>query len=107
MVSKKVCLIGMSILGLGLLSGCAIAPNQVGWALIQKTTEPIVAIPPADASKLGEACASNILGFIAMGDMSIEKAKFNGGIKTVSSVNQSTFSVATFFVKKCTIVTGS
>lgn len=38
-------------------------------------------------SKMGEACAKSILGWVTLGDASVEKAAKDGGITTVSSVD--------------------
>lgn len=62
--------------------------------------------PKAVGSKTGEACASNILGMILTGDMSLEAAAQAGGISKVASVDYSYTNVLGFFAKACTIVNG-
>ena len=89
-----------------LLGGCAIQPQGLGFGIIQNSVDPVTATSET-APKVGEACGVNILGIYAGGDMSIEKAKFQGSITKVSSVNTSVFSFLGIFAKRCTIVTGN
>lgn len=60
----------------------------------------------AQPSKRGEACAHNILGFVAFGDASIDAAKHNGGITRVASVEQNPARILSYYAKYCTIVRG-
>ncbi len=55
--------------------------------------------------KTGEACVTNILGVVATGDASINKAAKNGGIKKVSTVDI-TGKPGFFTSEYCTKVTG-
>ncbi|MCX7811020.1 MAG: TRL-like family protein [Leptospiraceae bacterium] len=59
------------------------------------------------ASKTGEACASSILGLVAIGDASVEAAKSQGGINDVSYVDYQTFSILGLYAKLCTVVRGN
>jgi hypothetical protein len=57
--------------------------------------------------KKGESCAMSILGLIAVGDASIDTARRNGGIRSISSVNEHWTSIlAGLYSSKCTVVTG-
>ena len=87
------------------LSACAIVPSQLGFALIQSNKEPITATEVAPR-RMGKACGFNIFGVIAAGDISIEKAKRNGGIQRVASVDKDVFSLLGAFSQVCVIVTG-
>jgi hypothetical protein len=59
------------------------------------------------ASKTGEACASSILGLVAIGDASVEAAKSQGGINDVSYVDYQIFSVLGLYARLCTVVRGN
>jgi hypothetical protein len=60
------------------------------------------------SSKRGEACGFNILGLVAFGDLTLEKAKKDGNISEVSSVDV-TFSGVLYppLLQKCTVVEGN
>lgn len=58
----------------------------------------------SNSTKVGEAWSKNILGMYASGDASIEAAKKNGNITTVSSVDTKIFAVRPFYGSVCTIV---
>ena len=58
------------------LVGCATTSStSAGWALITNAVDPVTATAAPGTSKTGEACVHNVLGLIAFGDASIEKAK--------------------------------
>ena len=94
------------LLSLSVLSGCAMQPQYLGSGIIQNSVDPITATAE-ETAKVGKACGFNIFGIYAGGDMSIELAKYNGGIKKVSSVNTSVFSIFGLIAHRCTIVSGS
>jgi hypothetical protein len=102
---KKGLLFGLLALSMVGLSGCAIVPSQLGFALIQSDKEPITATEVAPR-RMGKACGFNILGILATGDISIEKAKRNGNIQRVASVDKEVFSILGALSQVCTIVTG-
>lgn len=56
--------------------------------------------------KTGEACAESILGWIAIGDASIETAAKNGGITTVTTVNRRVKNYLGVYAQYCTVVKG-
>jgi hypothetical protein len=89
-----------------IISGCAMQPQSLGYGIIQNSVDPITATSET-SPKVGKACGYNIFGIYAGGDMSIELAKYNGGITKVSSVNSSVFSIFGLIAKRCTIVSGS
>ena len=57
-------------------------------------------------NRVGEACATSILGAIATGDASIETARRNGGITMITSVDGKSESILGLYAKYCTIVRG-
>jgi len=57
-------------------------------------------------TKTGKACMLSILALVASGDASIEKAKAEGGITKVASVDYNAFNVLGVYGKYCTIVKG-
>lgn len=91
------------------LSGCALTGfhTKNGGAFISDFTESDQATSHSAATKMGEACSKNILGVYSSGDSSIEAAKKNGNITTVSSVDTKIFAVRPFYGSVCTIVRGN
>lgn len=67
------------------LTGCA-SPYPVG-TLYTDMTLPMQATASAGGSKVGTAECKTLLSMLATGDCSIEAAKANGGISTVSHVD--------------------
>ncbi len=61
----------------------------------------------AAGSKKGSACASNILGYIALGDASIAAAKKSGGITEVSHIDYQSTNILGIYGTTCTMVRGS
>ena len=99
---KKLLLIAMLAVG---LSGCAAVPSHLGMALVQIDKEGVT-VADASARKMGRACGSNILGVVALGDLSIEKAKRSAGIQKVATVDKEVKSFFGVYSHVCTIVTG-
>ena len=87
-----------------MLCACATPPTYVGTALFAQTQQPIVATN-APGTKVGRACATNILGLLIQGDMSVEAAKKNGKITQVASIDRDIKSYAVYS-EVCTVVTG-
>lgn len=54
----------------------------------------------------GKACANSILGYIAVGDASIQAAARKNGIKQIASVSHTTSGVLGVSAEYCTIVRG-
>lgn len=102
---KKV-LLGSTLAGMLMLAGCAGGP-YAGGALFSQTQLPVTATEAADAcTKSGEASMINILGIVAIGDASIEAAKKNAGVTTVSTVDTDFFNILGLFAKSTTKVCG-
>ena len=90
-----------------LVTGCAGVVSPVGLGLIYTDVQgPIGATDESASSKRGSACASNYLGLFASGDASIEAAKRDGGISSVTSVDHDSMSVLMLYGRFCTIVVG-
>jgi hypothetical protein len=87
--------------------GCAVVASPVGNAAIYTEVKgPIDVGSGASAAKLGRACAANYVGFVAVGDASIEAAKKHGGIATVASVDHESLNVLGVYSRFCTLVAG-
>lgn len=87
-----------------LLGACATPATHAGTALFAQTQQPVMATN-APGTKVGRACATNILGLLIQGDMSIEAAKKNGKITQVATVDTDIKSYAVY-AEVCTVVTG-
>ncbi|MCK4441506.1 MAG: TRL-like family protein [Sulfurovaceae bacterium] len=88
------------------VSGCAFRPTQA--FVYTDTKAPYMATSSdSQANKRGisEEC-TNILGIVATGDCSIDSAKKNGGITTVSSVDWEGTSFLGIYSSGKTVVTG-
>ena len=83
----------------GVLSG-------TGPALITAVDEGGAATDQSATSSVGKACSANILGLFAVGDSSVDTAKMDGDITTVSSVDHEYLNVLFLFGRVCTIVRG-
>ena len=89
------------------LNGCAVVASPVGnGALFTATKGPVTATNLESASKSGEACSQNLLGFIVSGDASIATAKKAGNISKVATVDHSFVSFLGLYSQFCTQVTG-
>ena len=87
-----------------MLAACATPPTEAGVSLFAQTTQPLM-VTGNTGTKVGRACATNVLGLLVSGDMSIEAAKKNGRITQVASVDKEVKSYA-IYAEVCTIVTG-
>lgn len=102
---KKI-LYPLAFTGLAFLTGCAAGPYASG-AFFTAQKAPVTATGEAKScAKKGESVAVNYLGFVALGDASIEAARQAGGITTVTSVDYDNYSILGFYNKTTTIVCG-
>ena len=92
----------LSILALTMV-GCAHGP--VNGFLYSDITVPTGATSNPTGNRIGESCASSILGLVAMGDASIETARRNGGINMITSIDEHYLNYF-FYQKSCTVVRG-
>lgn len=106
-IDMKHLIVTASIFCALLVSGCATtgAYTRTGGGWISSFKEVQSVTSSSKANKRGEACALNILG-VAVGDASVETAKRNGGITTVSSVDSDITNILYVYGKNCTIVLG-
>ncbi len=97
------------LLGLSafVLFGCAMAQMPVNGTIYADVHGPVNATEAKAGTRVGEACASSILGIVATGDASIEAARKNGGMSSVSSVDHHSTSILGFYAKFCTVVRGN
>ena len=86
------------------LSSCAISP--VGFVYTD-TTLPVTATSAVSGGKVGTATSTTYLGLWAEGDASIDAAKKNGGISTVSSVDEKVHSILGIITTYTTTVRGN
>lgn len=94
------------LLATALLGGCVFVPGDAGFAAFNTTKRSGYAMENVGhATKVGRACAKNILGLVGSGDSSIDTAKKNGGITKVLSVD---YDIETYllFGTVCTVVSG-
>jgi hypothetical protein len=98
-----------ALLGLAASSGgCAIASGGNGFAsgYIYSGYKMGGNLGPGAGAKIGESCASSILGMVAVGDASVSAAKAAGGITQVSHIDHDNFSVLGVYATTCTVVVG-
>jgi len=88
------------------LSGCATARSPVTGFFYTDTNSGLGATSNQAGNRVGEACATSILGVVATGDASIEAARRNGGITMISSVDERAKSYVGVWAEYCTIVRG-
>lgn len=89
-----------------LIVGCASAKSPVTGFWYTNLYAPEAVSSNQAGNKVGEACASSILGLIATGDSSIETARRNGGVTMITSVDAKSNSILGIYAKYCTIVRG-
>ena len=95
----------LAILSALALSGCSSKAGLIG-ALYAGYSEGLTATAQMSVKK-GEACGMSILGIIAIGDASIDTARRNGGIRSISTVDEQFTSILMgLYSSKCTIVRG-
>jgi len=98
-----VCVIAGALLG---LYGCATVSTPLPAFIYSDVKGPINARGSFDAVKTGQACAQSYLGWVSVGDASINAAKAAGGIKEVSTIDFNSTSVLGVYASFCTIVKG-
>lgn len=86
MIKKILILFSLSLF----LFGCAIATTPVSGFLFTDVQAPLTATSNPSYSKVGKATCSSILGWIALGDCSIETAAKNAKITKIHHVDYKT-----------------
>jgi hypothetical protein len=92
---------------LALMSGCAFSNRApvTGFIYMDEAVGESVTSNGGGA-KRGEACASSILGLVGTGDATIEAAKKNGSITTVTHVDSKSTGILGIYATYCTQVIG-
>ncbi|HEY6726976.1 MAG TPA: TRL-like family protein [Polyangiaceae bacterium] len=105
---KNLVKLGALVALASLASGCAMATGGNGAVngFIFSGYKMGGNVGPGQGTKTGEACASSILGLIAVGDASISAAKTAGGITQVAHVDHDDFGILGLYASSCTIVVG-
>lgn len=100
----KKSLLALSSLAILFLAGCA-TPFPHG-VIITEVKMPVAVADAATGSKVGTSMCKSYLGFVAVGDASIEAAKKNGGITKVTSVDWEVKNILGFIGEYKCIVRG-
>jgi TRL (tRNA-associated locus)-like protein len=102
--ARAICCILLVSIALG---GCAIVASPVGNGFAYTSVKgPVATGTSTGGSREGRACASNYVGFVAVGDASIAAAKQQGGITSVAEVDHDSTSVLGVYSRFCTVVRG-
>ena len=89
-------------------SACATNASRTGSGLLfDSFQESGTATTATSTDKSGSACSYNILGLFSVGDSSVDRAKYKGNVKSVSSVDYEYLNILHLFASVCTIVKGS
>lgn len=96
----------LAVGAISVLSGCAVAKAPVTGLWYTDTHSSVSPTSNQAGNRVGEACATSILGVVATGDASIEAARRNGGITMISGVDDHATSILGVYAKYCTIVRG-
>jgi len=103
---KKVAFVILTAAAL-LMSSCAAVSTSCGKGqFFTDIKTGVTATSNPLGKKVGQASATNIMGWVLTGDASIDAAAQNGGIKKISHVDQHQKSVLGIFAQYETIVYG-
>jgi len=87
-------LAAVALLGVVVLSGCAMGMAPVTGFIYSDVSGPLTATGATSGfAKVGQAEATSILGWVATGDASIQAAAASAGITKIHHVDYHTFSV--------------
>jgi len=106
MKRETIIAVGLLAVCSSFLVSCAAVQAPVIGSLYTGVQGPVAYGENGSSGKVGKACATSVLGIIAAGDASIHKAKENGGIEKVTSIDHSSTSLLGLFGQYCTIVHG-
>lgn len=99
----------LSLVLVSFLSACGLVSHQIGISLVSTVQETPANVEFTNlemkGTKTGKACGKNILGIIAEGDITVDAAKKNGGISTITSVSKEVKNMF-IFSEVCTVVKG-
>ena len=99
---KKVSFLVLAVV----LAGCASLRQPVVGGIYSDVTASESVSSNQAGNRVGQACASSILGMVATGDASIEAARRAGGITLITSVDGQSSNILFLYAKYCTIVRG-
>lgn len=105
MMKKTFALVALSIAAVT-LSSCGGFGSRPMGAIYAETADPVAATS-SSATRTGEATATSYLGWVALGDCSIDAAKKAGGITTVSSVDVKRKNILGIISTYTTVVRGN
>ena len=95
------------LLNLILCSACAIGRYLQNGLLADQKGPISVSRSDSKVTKTGKSCAKNVFGIYSHGDNSIEAARKNGGLKTISHADYHVKSILGIYTDLCTIVSGN
>ena len=93
-------------LSVAALSGCAVVQAPLSGVLVTNVKGPVAATEQPTSSKVGKASAISVLGLVAAGDASIDKAAKDTGITKIHHVDYKSFSVLGIFARYTVFVYG-
>lgn len=82
-----------------LLSSCAVVKAPVSGVVYTKVKAPVAVTENENASKVGTAEATSILGIVATGDASIDAAAKSAGITKIHHVDAESTGILGIFAK--------
>ena len=91
-------------------SHCATGPSSPVIGLIFTNSEYAGEVnPDSSIPVIAEAkgCQFSLLGLFSVGDSSAGQIASKSGIRRISTIDHSTFSILTAFTQSCTIITGA
>lgn len=101
---KKISTLVLASVAALIMGGCATAIPH--GCILTEVKMPVAASDGATGSKVGVSMCKSYLGFVAVGDASIEAAKKNGGITKVTSVDWEVKNILGFLGEYKCIVRG-
>ena len=102
----KISVLALAAVAVVAVSGCAAARSPVTGGIYTQVKANDSVTSNELGSKMGMSEATSILGWIGLGDCSVNTAATKAGIKTVTHVDYETFSILGFYAKTTTVVYG-
>ena len=104
-LKKTVVFVALSVAALTLSSCGGLSTRPVG-SVYADVADPVAATS-SSGSRIGEATSTSYLGVVALGDSSVDAAKRNGGISSVSSVDVKRKNILGIITTYTTVVRGN
>lgn len=104
-MKKTIALVAFGMAALTLSSCGGINTRPIG-TVYADVSDPVAATSSSGA-RVGEATSTSYLGVVALGDSSIDAAKRNGGISSVSSVDVKRKNILGIITSYTTVVRGN